>query len=346
MAISELSIQVLEKFSEDDASQTRIPQQLPKTGADNEAVFHTLRRLFAAKTGKAFGRINLHAEGQSFGPRLKDWYEGKMSFQQLTEKGLADFKEKLDVIPLTTQSYLLWIHDQQGDARTLYIFVLESSVTNVVTNELQIEPIEHLDPQAITFALRIELDPLFASNQPDCATVYLQRNLRKIGEAGCHSFGFATHVDTAKETEVVLSGLERFAESLDPKSAAKLKKKAVEFCSDQEKLGEAVQIEELSIAMDEQNPDKFAHFMREAIPEAPAALRPDSRKLKQLVRFAGRGSGMSLSFSSEAINESIIYDSEKDALIIMEIPKSLKAQLKRYLSPQDEQEQNQDDNAE
>ncbi|WP_020409682.1 nucleoid-associated protein [Hahella ganghwensis] len=346
MAIRELCIQTLEKFAEEEPCQIKTPESLPSSNADVDSVYHTLRRLFAGKAGKGFGKLHMQAEHTVIGPWIKEWYEGKLPFSSLTKNALGAIKERLDPVPQITQSYLMWIHDQQGDARNLFLFMIESSVTQAITSDLTLEPIEHLDPQGMSFGIRIELGPLFdqanTENNEDAVTVYLQKSMRKLGEAACHAFGFASLVDTAKQTEAMLTGIERFTEQLDAKTAAQFKKKAVEFCQDQEKMGEAVELDELSLNIDEQQPERFSQFIRENLPETPTTMRPDSRKLKQLVRFAGRGHGVSLSFSSDVINESIIYDDSKDALIITDIPKALKAQLKRYLNQQGDEYENQE----
>ena len=338
MAIRDLCIQTLEKFSEEEPCQIKTPESLPSSNADVDSVYHTLRRLFSGKAGKGFGNLHMQAEHTVIGPWIKEWHEGKLPFSSLTTHAIKAIKERLDPIPLLTQSYLLWVHDQQGEARNLFLFIVESSVTQAITSDLMLEPIEHLDPQSLTFGIRIELGPLFdeknAGTKDDAVTVFLNKGLRKLGEAACHAFGFSSLIDTAKQTETILNGIERFTDQLDSKTAAQFRKRAVEYCHDQEKIGEAVSLDELSLNLDEQQPERFARFVKENLPDTPNMLRPDSRKLKQLVRFAGRGHGVSLSFSSDVINESIIYDDSKDTLIITDIPKSLKAQLKRYLSQQ------------
>jgi nucleoid-associated protein len=336
MTIRDWSVQELQKLTEEDVCQCRSPENRINSGADSESFCHSLKRLFMAKPGKGYGGLQMFAEHSVCGPLIKEWYEQKIPFFQLVSRAITTIKEKIDIIPLLTHSYCIWVHDQQGDSRFLYFFIIESSITQIVTDAFSIEPIEHLDPQALSFGIKIDLNLLFTQTQEsqNIAVVFLQRQRRKLAEAACHAFGFVSKINTTEETTAMLSGIERYAAAMGLPQAREFKKRAVEFCQEQENLGEPVDIEELSMSTNTQQPQHFAQFFRQELPESPAKLHPDSRKLKQLIRFAGRNQGVSLSFSADAINQSVVYNPEQDTLVITDIPKSLKAQLQRYIKQQ------------
>ncbi len=339
MAIRNWAVQTLEKLAEDSACSVKKAKELPSANADSDSLCLTLKRLFLAKSGKGYGTLTMQGEHKLISPWLKEWWEEKIPFQRLVEEGLDILQERLGTVPAVTQSYCLWTEEVQGEQRFLYLFIVESSVTNVVNQDFALEPIEHFDPQTLNFAIRLDMTTLFGNqseNSTDAAQVYLARGQRKLAEAACIAFGFTSKIDIRKDTETVLEGIERYATNLDHNQAQTFKRKALEFCQEQDKIGEAVDIDELSINSDEHNPQAFAHFFRNELPGNASALRPDSRKLKQLVRFAGRGQGVSLSFSSEVFNQSVVYDEQQDTLVITEIPKALKAQLKRYMEQQEE----------
>jgi nucleoid-associated protein len=58
--------------------------------------------------------------------------------------------------------------------------------------------------------------------------------------------------------------------------------------------------------------------------------------VKKLVRIGGSGGGMSVSFSSDLMNQAVYYDRDKDSLTITRLPKVLREQLQRYLDSREE----------
>ena len=54
--------------------------------------------------------------------------------------------------------------------------------------------------------------------------------------------------------------------------------------------------------------------------------------LKHLVRISGKGNGLSLSFSSDLMQQTILFDEQSDTLTITAIPKSLKKQIMEHLN--------------
>ena len=120
-----------------------------------------------------------------------------------------------------------------------------------------------------------------------------------------------------------LDAVEAFAKSSEPEKAGEVRAKAYEFCKDQHALGEPVAIEALSNYLDESQPERFKEFASKnsEMPET-GVLHPDHRKVKKLVRIAGSGGGMSVSFSSDLVNQAVYYDRDKDALTITRLPKA------------------------
>jgi Nucleoid-associated protein len=49
------------------------------------------------------------------------------------------------------------------------------------------------------------------------------------------------------------------------------------------------------------------------------------------VRISGRDELMSMSFASDCLGETIVYDAETDSLTIRKIPSALKARLMKHL---------------
>ena len=97
-------------------------------------------------------------------------------------------------------------------------------------------------------------------------------------------------------------------------------------------MGEAVPLKALSNYVNEKDPEQFAEFAQQfGQLDSEKNLRPDTRKLKHLVRISGKGNGLSLSFSSDLMQQTILFDEQSDTLTITAIPKSLKKQIMEHL---------------
>src|SRR5690554_954688 len=190
----------------------------------------------------------------------------------------------------------------------------------------------------LNLAARIELDEWRNGNASDnYMTVVHARGTGDPGELFLRLCAFTNSVDVEKETMTFLDAVEAFAKSSEPEKAGEVRAKAYEFCKDQHALGEPVAIEALSSYLDESQPERFKEFASKnaEMPET-GVLHPDHRKVKKLVRIAGSGGGMSVSFSSDLVNQAVYYDRDKDALTITRLPKALREQLQRYLEARED----------
>jgi len=186
--------------------------------------------------------------------------------------------------------------------------------------------------------VRIELDDWRNANgSENYMTLIHGRGTGDPGELFIRLCAFTNSVDVEKETMTFLDAVEAFAKTSEPEKAGEVRAKAYEFCKDQHALGEPVEIEALSNYLDESQPQRFKEFASQnaELPET-GVLHPDHRKVKKLVRIAGSGGGMSVSFSSDLVNQAVYYDRDKDALTITRLPKALREQLQRYLEARED----------
>jgi nucleoid-associated protein len=203
----------------------------------------------------------------------------------------------------------------------------------MIDSRLQLDTTEYLNPGKLDLAIRIDLADTWdnESGEPYLCMIK-SRTKGKTGEAFTQSCAFKSVVDSAKETETLMEVLSGYAKQMAPKEAANLHQKAYEFCVEQQQSGEAVPLNALSSYVDEQAPERFAEYAHQlASLDTHQTLRPDTRKLKHLVRISGKGNGLSLSFSSDLIQQTILFDEKSDTLTITAIPKTLKKQILEHL---------------
>ena len=137
-------------------------------------------------------------------------------------------------------------------------------------------------------------------------------------------------MDAPGETRTLLKAFSEYVEKEDlPEAASREKTEAlIDYASDQASRGEPMTLEALSEVLDEQQPRAFFDHIRNADYGLSPEIPPDKKTLNQFRRFTGRAGGVSISFDSHLLGSSVEYDEAADRLIIKQVPKQLKDQLK------------------
>lgn len=338
MAIQSLIFHRIERWNEEQNAELKLSEKAVQVNADHEALFSQMKKLFQFRAGKFHGKFDENYSDAPFQNWLKEHLDKKIGFEKLSELFANQFKELVDKTSEAFDSYITLLLEDRVDGPRCYIFMLETSSglklnSNADSNSIDLDTVDHLNTSKLDLALRIDLDDwLRGENDSPYLCMVRGRNNAKIGEAFTQACGFKSSVDTAKETETLMEVLAGYTKESEPKQAAEIRKKAFDFCVEQQQLGEDVPLNELSGYLDENEPTRFAQYAEQnAQIDSASSLRPDTRKLKHLVRLSGKGNGLSLSFSSDLMQQTILFNEESDTLTITAIPKSLKKQIMEHL---------------
>ncbi len=338
MAIKHLRTAFASQYQPGQPARLQAGESLQEPGGDYEMLHKQMKRLFNSKPGKKYGRFSEDIGENPFSAWLKDYVEEKQSFSSLTDRLFGQWQELLNGSQEEFSGHLMLVHEALADGEVAYLLILESdSATRFDSNQV-LDTTEVLSLSRLNLAVRIELDDWLSNNAGEnYLTLVHGRGTGESGELFIKLCGFTNHVDVEKETVTFLDAVEAFAKASEPEEAGKVRTRAYEFCKEQHALGEPVEIGALSGYLDESQPERFRKFASQAaeLPES-GVLHPDHRKVKKLVRIAGSGGGMSVSFSSDLVNQAVYYDRDKDALTITRLPKALREQLQRYLEDREE----------
>lgn len=339
MAIKQLRVTFASQMQPGQEAQVRPGKPLSEPGGDYEGLHKQLKRLFNAKPGKKYGRFTDDIGTSPASAWLRDYLEGKQGFETLTDKLFGQWQELLTGSQEEYYGHLMLVHEALADGEVLYLFALENDSALRLDHEQALDATDVLSTSRLNLALRLEVDDWLGDHPSEnFLTLVHARGTGEPGELFIRLCGFTNQVDVEKETLTFLNAVEAFAaQTEEPEKAGQVRSKAYEFCKEQHALGEPVAIDALSGYLDEDQPERFRTFASESqdIP-ADAVLHPDHRKVKKLVRISGSGGGMSVSFSSDLVNQAVYYDRETDALTITKLPKALREQLQRYLEARQE----------
>ncbi|OEY65220.1 nucleoid-associated protein [Marinobacter sp. X15-166B] len=339
MAIKQLRICFSSQLQPGQPARITPGSPLQDPGGDYEALHKQMKRLFNSKPGKKYGRFSEDIGECPFGSWLKEYQEGRQSFESLSNRLFGQWQELLHGAQEEHQGHLLLVHEALADSDVVYLLVVESDSALRFDHQQALDATDVISLSRLNLAVRVDLDAWTDDPDSNYLTLVHARGTAEAGDLFIRLCGFTNQVDVEQETITFLDAVEAFArQSGQPEEAGEVRSRAYEFCKEQHALGEPVAIEALSGYLDEDQPERFTEFAASAqdLP-ADTVLHPDHRKVRKLVRIAGSGGGMSVSFSSDLVNQAVYYDREQDALTITRLPKALREQLQRYLEDRDNQ---------
>ena len=332
MAIQQLRLFLSRHLGEGQPHQRAAPV-LSEPGGDHEALHRQLKRLFNAKPGKDYGRFSQDIGNHPFSSWLGDYLDGRQTFESFSDSVRNQWQELITRQQAEVDSPLMLVHEALADGEVIYLFSLETDSVLQLDGDLSLQGGEAISQSRLSLAARIEVNDWRGEHPSENYFTLLQsRGTGERGKLFAELTGFQRNVDVAEETKTFLEAVESFARSNEPEQAQAVRNRAYEFCREQESLGEPVPLSALSGYIDDAQPERFAQHVAQEQSMAPdTVLHPDRRKVRKLVRLSGKGNGMSLSFSSDLVNQAVHYDKDQDALIITRVPTGLKEQLQDYL---------------
>lgn len=316
----------------DDAPATLVPASAELAVSDAlDGLLEGVNKAYHAKT-KTWGHF---AEAGSdaaspFVAELGDYLDDSLTFVELTRR-LAERLTALLDDHLSLSGDLLCLDYRFGETRYLSLALLHHREGFGIGDDLAVAPVRQLNLAQMSLAMRLDLGQWRGEGS---SRQYLSWTRDRGGKALTEGFaallGAVEGVDASGETRTLLKAFSDYVEREDlPEEASREKTETlIDYACDQASRGEPITLEELSELLDEKQPKAFYDHIRNADYGLSSEIPPDKRTLNQFRRFTGRAGGVSISFDSHLLGSSVEYDEERDRLIIKQVPRQLKEQLK------------------
>ncbi|WP_416140394.1 nucleoid-associated protein [Halomonas sp. HK25] len=312
------------------------PAQAPLPRSDTlDALLEGLNKAYHGKS-KAWGHFR-DAEGDDEGSEqasplageLADYLADGRDFTVLT-RGIAERLTALLDSHLSASGDLIVLDTRFGDGRFLTLALLHHREGFAVDEALGVVPARQLNLAQMSLAARIDLTQWLAGDSRQYLSWTRDRGGKALSEGFAALLGAEEGVDASGETRTLLRAFSDYVEHEDlPEDASREKTDAlIDYASDQASRGQAITLEELSEVLDVQQPRAFYDHIRNADYGLSPEIPPDRKTLNQFRRFTGRSGGVSISFDSHLLGSSVEYDEATDRLIIKQVPKQLKDQIK------------------
>ncbi|RJX68430.1 nucleoid-associated protein YejK [Vibrio sinensis] len=296
----------------------------------SENLVAELHRVFNSKAGKGFGSFKSDSEFQVW---LQQMRAGEQNFYAFSQLSATRLKDELAKYPFADEGILVIAEYQSLATDYLFVGIIPSNQSLKVTEGLDISATDYLDLSKMDIAARFDLSTYETNKESNRYLAYIKGRVgRKVADFFLDFLQAEVGLDTKQQNQVLMQAVEDFCSDskLEKSEANSYKKQVFEYCSDQLKSGDEVQIRELSGELPAaQDGTSFFDYTQDHGYQLEDSFPADRSTVRKLTKYVGAGGGLNVSFDSMLLGERIFYDPETDTLTIKGTPPNLKEQLTR-----------------
>ncbi|MBS4798507.1 MAG: nucleoid-associated protein YejK [Haemophilus parainfluenzae] len=281
--------------------------------------------------GKAFG---VFQENSIFAQDLNRLLENEINFLNFSQQSTKLLAQELGKYNFADSGTLILCQYNFLATDYLFIALLDSRISMLVDENLEIRRTEYLDITQFDIAARINLTDLQVNaNSNRYLTCIKGRVGRKIRDFFMDFLGAEEGLNPQVQNQCLLQAVSDYCEQgeLNKEQTQAVKKQVFEYCKGQLASGDEIALTELSANLPTLNERPFVTFTEEQDYGLEETIPPVRSALKTLTKFSGSGKGVTLSFDADLLNNRIEWDPLTDTLTIKGIPPNLKDQLQKAL---------------
>ena len=281
--------------------------------------------------GKAFG---VFQENSIFAQDLNRLLENEINFLNFSQQSTKLLAQELGKYNFADSGTLILCQYNFLATDYLFIALLDSRISMLVDENLEIRRTEYLDITQFDIAARINLTDLqINANSNRYLTFIKGRVGRKISDFFMDFLGAEEGLNPQVQNQCLLQAVSDYCEQgeLNKEQTQAVKKQVFEYCKGQLSSGDEIALTELSANLPTLNERPFVTFTEEQDYGLEETIPPVRSALKTLTKFSGSGKGVTLSFDADLLNNRIEWDPLTDTLTIKGIPPNLKDQLQKAL---------------
>jgi nucleoid-associated protein len=330
--VQQLAINYLEL---DEQTQSKAHYR-PSLVAPTAAVAHLVEQLHLAYNGKpakGYAAFSADKDPQVMAV-LNDWQKQTSDFLVLANTSTAALEQQLLAHQLPESGYLLICHYRYLASDYLLFCLLGSKDHFSLNDDLELATSRHLDIARMQLAARIDLTEYGSSPEQGKYISFIRgRAGRKVADFFLDFLGCEEGTDARVNSKVVLASVEEYfsAAEFDSNEKTDARKQVFSYCEERAKAGQDVVLSELSAVIDEQEQQGFLRYCQEQQLEVAEQFPVEVKELKKLIKFAGQGAGLSLSFEQKLLGDRVQYDPHSDTILIKGTPPNLRDQLQRFI---------------
>lgn len=281
--------------------------------------------------GKAFG---VFQENSIFAQDLNRLLENEINFLNFSQQSTKLLAQELGKYNFADSGTLILCQYNFLATDYLFIALLDSRISMLVDENLEIRRTEYLDITQFDIAARINLTDLQVNANSNRYLTFIKGRVgRKISDFFMDFLGAEEGLNPQVQNQCLLQAVSDYCEQgeLNKEQTQAVKKQVFEYCKGQLASGDEIALTELSANLPTLNERPFVTFTEEQDYGLEETIPPVRSTLKTLTKFSGSGKGVILSFDADLLNNRIEWDPLTDTLTIKGIPPNLKDQLQKAL---------------
>ena len=281
--------------------------------------------------GKAFG---VFQENSIFAQDLNRLLENEINFLDFSQQSSKLLAQELGKYNFADSGTLILCQYNFLATDYLFIALLDSRISMLVDENLEIRRTEYLDITQFDIAARINLTDLQVNANSNRYLTFIKGRVgRKISDFFMDFLGAEEGLNPQVQNQCLLQAVSDYCEQgeLNKEQTQAVKKQVFEYCKGQLASGDEIALTELSANLPTLNERPFVTFTEEQDYGLEETIPPVRSTLKTLTKFSGSGKGVTLSFDADLLNNRIEWDPLTDTLTIKGIPPNLKDQLQKAL---------------
>ena len=281
--------------------------------------------------GKAFG---VFQENSIFAQYLNRLLENEINFLNFSQQSTKLLAQELGKYNFADSGTLILCQYNFLATDYLFIALLDSRISMLVDENLEIRRTEYLDITQFDIAARINLTDLQVNANSNRYLTFIKGRVgRKISDFFMDFLGAEEGLNPQVQNQCLLQAVSDYCEQgeLNKEQTQAVKKQVFEYCKGQLASGDEIALTELSANLPTLNERPFVTFTEEQDYGLEETIPPVRSALKTLTKFSGSGKGVTLSFDADLLNNRIKWDPLTDTLTIKGIPPNLKDQLQKAL---------------
>jgi len=305
---------------------------------------------YQSKTNKAFASFPTESEQpQVFQRALEKQMSGDLDFVGFSQTTVDCLLAELQKQDFAEQGILLISKYSWTASDYLLIALLHNNESISVNENLELTNSQHLETSKIQLVTRIDLTLLARSPESNRYLSFIKGRVgRQVSDFFLDFMGAQEGFDAKVQNQVLMKAVEEFCEkeALPVEKKQEVREVAFDYCKEQLKQGEDIELATLSEHLQEapKLEGSFYDFVSEDY-QLEQNFPADRSVMRKLTKYVGQGGGVSISFDQKHLGDRIQYDADSDTLTITGIPPNLREQLKRDANGETSSDSSDDESA-
>ena len=327
MPLDHCILHKIERTTPDNDITTDIKATETDSAGPMFSLFEQLKHSLQRSVQKQFGHFDQSQEDNPFPQWLNEYQAGRITFVSLSARIPNDLEIKLGDSGDAFEAHVMIAQESLLDQKIVYVFWLTHHEGLCIDSNLEVVNSRSIDTSRISYAVKLHVGEWLGHQSQKYLTLVSLRGNKELRDAFIRTIGFAEGIDRKEETQEFLAIVDQYAESLPEEAVQEKKAKLLEYCIEQDKVGEPVRLAEISTQLNEKEPMEFSSFVSDRQRQKRPEVHTDRRSLKRYLRFFGRDRRMSISFDADRFGRDIVFEADTGRLIISNVPESLRQQL-------------------